>query len=1562
MNTQSAIAKTVIGTLVIFVMMLLPGIGWGQIAAWDFTGNNTATATFTATTFNPNLVAASGANNITRGAGAAASAANNSFRTAGFQNNGISTANTDYFQITLTAATGYKISLSTIDAKFAGTASFCVSPGVDNQFAYSLDGTTFSLIGSPQALIGTPATLTQISLSGISALQNVAAGTTITLRYYASGRTTTGGWGFNSPSLGANGLAIGGTVVSGASASSDIIANTSFTYPTNIAYSSFQGTTLTTGNSIEVGQFDIRDGGSAMNDADALTTKLTALTLAVANPGGIRRIALFDGPANVGEVAGGASAAFTGLTTLIAADNSSKTFSVRVSFLSTVTDNQQFSFTVNSATADPAGSTFAAANAGGAVTSVTGDNNRIEVTATDIIFDQGVSSVGMGAVMNPSPTLRAIDANVNYDLDYGSGYSVSITAGTITFDPGATTTGSFSSGLATLNNLKFNTAGTGNKITVTSGSFTDESGAFDVTNPLPEINVKQNVTSIATGGTYDFSTHLSGSSSSAVTFTLENLGSATLNLTGSPIIVKSGTNVSEFTVDQTATASTVGVGSTTTFTVTFIPTSQGGKTAQISIANDDATGSENPYIVNLTGTGTVNTASDIANTAGYSYTSNIAYASYQTATTLTAANSAGVTGLTLRDGAGTTDADDLGTTLTAISFSTGGSVAIRTAALFDGTTNVGEVAVNGATTIAFGGLNIAAADGGAKDFELRVTFQSTVTDNQQITYTVTAATAAATGSGFASANAGGAVSSTAGDDNRIEVIASTLRFVQQPGNTIVNSIMTPAVTIEAIDINNNRDLDQTGTVSLASSGTMTGPVTAVLTTGFGTFGNVVHTVSGTGLTVTASLSGLSNAVSNTFNIIPAPVVFWNPSGLASYGPTPWSATASDSKLTVGGLTRGPGVGTSGTAAGNAWGGTMNTANVATSASAITAGQFVTFSITPNSSYSLSLTTFDLWYRRSGTGPASGLLQYAIGLGSYNDISTISFTNATATGAAITQINLSGISGLQNILSQNVVNFRIVLYGNGAVNGTWYVYNAGLAIGGNIHIVSSTFTGTGNWNTTGNWSNGIPASTIDAIIDGDATINVVAESKNLTINTGKSVTISATKSLTVNGALTNSAGNTGLVVNSGGSLIHSSAGVTATVEREIPAWGVPTVAHGWHMLSSPVAAQAIDPAFTSITAANYDFYAWWEPTSGWVNYKNMTISPTWGEANGGLNFNPGTGYFVEYAATGTKQFKGTLNKDDIGLSNFAISGGSYSGWHLLGNPFTSALIWGTGWSLNHINATAKIWEESSASYVDISTGGKIPALNGFMVQVETGFGGSNSLTIPTSARTHDATAWYKSSDYPHIVLVANDPSGQTAQQTVIRFDEAATTGFDAAFDSHFLPGYAPLFYSVAGGENLSTNSLPEAGGTVQIPVSFVKNDGSNFTINAKTISGLYGPVILNDLKTNISQDLTLNPDYSFTSTAGDDPNRFLVTFHSVGINEAPTGKTFSIYTSGNNLYVTDITGKNQGIVYIYNLMGQLLSQQNIGGNVTRITLNAPAGYYLVKVVTSEQAYTTKVFIK
>ena len=61
-----------------------------------------------------------------------------------------------------------------------------------------------------------------------------------------------------------------------------------------------------------------------------------------------------------------------------------------------------------------------------------------------------------------------------------------------------------------------------------------------------------------------------------------------------------------------------------------------------------------------------------------------------------------------------------------------------------------------------------------------------------------------------------------------------------------------------------------------------------------------------------------------FLLVPAlslgQIAGWSPASLTAYGPSPWSSTTTNANLTVGGLTRGSGVGISGTAAAAAWGG------------------------------------------------------------------------------------------------------------------------------------------------------------------------------------------------------------------------------------------------------------------------------------------------------------------------------------------------------------------------------------------------------------------------------------------------------------------------------------------------------------------------------------------------------------------------------------------------------------------------------------------------------------------
>ncbi|MCK0131097.1 choice-of-anchor D domain-containing protein [Flavobacteriaceae bacterium F08102] len=85
------------------------------------------------------------------------------------------------------------------------------------------------------------------------------------------------------------------------------------------------------------------------------------------------------------------------------------------------------------------------------------------------------------------------------------------------------------------------------------------------------------------------------------TFTIENTGPLELNLTGgSPYVTIGGADASEFSLTAVP-SSPIASANSTTFNVTFNPTSLGVKVATISIANDDT--DENPYTFDIQGEG-----------------------------------------------------------------------------------------------------------------------------------------------------------------------------------------------------------------------------------------------------------------------------------------------------------------------------------------------------------------------------------------------------------------------------------------------------------------------------------------------------------------------------------------------------------------------------------------------------------------------------------------------------------------------------------------------------------------------------------------------------------------------------------------------------------------------------------------------------------------------------------------------------------------------------------------------------------------------------------------------
>lgn len=124
--------------------------------------------------------------------------------------------------------------------------------------------------------------------------------------------------------------------------------------------------------------------------------------------------------------------------------------------------------------------------------------------------------------------------------------------------------------------------------------------------PTQEINVQGNAVSIADGdvtpaaGDFtDFGSAVAITGTVMRTFTIQNIGTADLNV---GTITISGTNAADFTVSVLPATPVVASGSTT-FEITFQPSALGVRTAAISIVNNDT--NENPYNFNIQGTGVV---------------------------------------------------------------------------------------------------------------------------------------------------------------------------------------------------------------------------------------------------------------------------------------------------------------------------------------------------------------------------------------------------------------------------------------------------------------------------------------------------------------------------------------------------------------------------------------------------------------------------------------------------------------------------------------------------------------------------------------------------------------------------------------------------------------------------------------------------------------------------------------------------------------------------------------------------------------------------------------------
>lgn len=594
-----------------------------------------------------------------------------------------------------------------------------------------------------------------------------------------------------------------------------------------------------------------------------------------------------------------------------------------------------------------------------------------------------------------------------------------------------------------------------------------------------------------------------------------------------------------------------------------------------------------------------------------------------------------------------------------------------------------------------------------------------------------------------------------------------------------------------------------------------------------------------------------------------------------------------------------------------------------------------------------VTVYHAYYGTDGSG--SWKLQMSTNAGStWSDVGSTVNTTATALTAQNFAINQTGNVRFKIIqLSGNRINiddFKITDYS------------------------TPVFTGTGNWTETARWSNGtVPIATENVIIEGNAIVNDVVSCNTLIIASSGTVTVGSGQGLSVNGnfLIESDASGTGSFI---GAVDDYDIAGTQTVQHYIS--GAPSA---WHLLSSPVAAQDISGDFTPTgdypDASGYDTYAWDEPTETWLNQKD--------ETNNILTFVPGKGYLVAYEATNpTKTFTGELN-EGIYLTPVTVSGtGEYSYSTLVGNPYPSSIDWKivAGFDKSDLEGFGAeggvshyIWNQAFSNYgvysdanvLDGGTNGAtryIAPMQGFFVVAAQ----AGDFGIDNDARVHSTQAWLKSGDENSFRLSVGAPATFGADELLLEFGHESSLSGAEKWNS-FVPT-APGIYTPKDGTNYSISFLTSVSDNPLVPVAFKAGVDGSYNLSADYNTAEFSAVTLSDIKTGTTQNLKLNPVYTFNASTGDDVNRFTLHFSPVGIDNPTTGEAVQVYVHSGLVY---LNGAPVGAeVRLADITGRVVKQVRTGGDslTTLNVSNLPHGIYVVTIISGKELLSRKIILQ
>lgn len=495
--------------------------------------------------------------------------------------------------------------------------------------------------------------------------------------------------------------------------------------------------------------------------------------------------------------------------------------------------------------------------------------------------------------------------------------------------------------------------------------------------------------------------------------------------------------------------------------------------------------------------------------------------------------------------------------------------------------------------------------------------------------------------------------------------------------------------------------------------------------------------------------------------------------------------------------------------------------------------------------------------------------------------------------------------------------------------------------------------------------------------------------NLTINNSNGVTLNGT--LYIYGILKAASGNlqtngfltllstpvqTALIDGTGTGSVNGNV----TVQRYLPS------AFGYKYFSSP---------FTNATVAQYSqeinlsapfatLYSYTEnlTSTGWQAYTS---------ASGTLQ--PGQGYALNFGTTGTPitvSVTGIVNNGQVGPITLYNHNQPYTkGFNLVGNPYPSPINWNAaGWTKTNIDNALYFFDAGTtdqylgtySSYINgVSSNGIasniIAAQQGFFIHVKDGaYPVQGTLAFTNTVRTNTLNPHFhkntSTEEKPIIRLSASKQGTERADFLVIYISDDATAAFNPELDALKLKNTdpdVPNLYTTSGdGRELSIKSIayPSAPTCITDLGLTIKFTGQ-VTLSAENLVNIPSGynVYLKDSYSGIIRNLSVNPDYSFSSEATTYNDRFKLILSSEDISQgAFTPDSFIAYSKEGTIWINLKHNDNDMFLQLTDITGRVVLRKQLyeKGEFSLCGVKRDQ-VYIVSLITGKGILSKKVYV-